>query len=140
MDRVIKKYCNQVGRLLRCLPETRKAILHGLNEELQELPPVHTSSIQALEAHYGSILQTADELQDSVPLEEQARHLKTQRFKLAITGTLCAVLAAVTLYVGIQFGPTFMVLKKLADYNNVSIPYYLEVAPLYYTTTIEVWP
>lgn len=140
MDRVIKKYCNQVGRLLRCLPETRKAILHGLNEELQELPPVRTSSIQALEAHYGSILQTADELQDSVPLEEQARHLKTQRFKLAITGTLCAVLAILMLFCGLHFGPTLITLQRIADFANVSVTQYLDGQPVGIYYIIEEEP
>lgn len=71
MNSVVNQYCTQVGRKLHCTPRTRQQILKGLAENLAELPAEARETLNALERNYGSVVQTAIELQETVAPEEQ---------------------------------------------------------------------
>lgn len=95
MKCVINQYCSRVGRLLCCLPQTRKEVLKGLREELEELPGAGSMNLETLEEYYGTVAQIADELQYTIPLEEQ-RVAQTRKKYLHYTAVLVLVAMVVT--------------------------------------------
>lgn len=109
---IIAQFCNQVGKELRCFPATKRTLLQGLEEELNELPNEATVSLVALESRMGDASQVAKELQSSVLLEEERRAVRGKRRKtILIVGgllgvTLVIFLLAVLLYIN---GPFYIV-------------------------------
>lgn len=90
--KIIARYCKEVGRLLICLPETRQALLKGLQTELKELPLEYTESHDKLEAHYGKLPQTVLDLQEAVSAGERAIALKQQHRRYLLIGIIAAAL------------------------------------------------
>lgn len=84
--KAIDRYCRTVGKQLICLPETRQELIGGLCQELLELPPEQSESIDKLKTHYGKTSQTAVELQEAVSPGEREIALKRQRRKYLILG------------------------------------------------------
>lgn len=70
---VVNLFCKKVGKRLRCMPNTKQALLQGLIDELSERPHPDTSSIAAIESNIGTIDQVAEALQATVPPEEMQR-------------------------------------------------------------------
>ena len=100
MDRVVRQYCAQVGRHLQCMPKTKKILLAGLREELEQLPEECRSSLSRLEENYRSTIHTAIELQEAVKPEEQCRYTKVR--KTALCSVLVVLIATVILSLGLS--------------------------------------
>lgn len=109
---IIAQFCKQVGKELLCFPATKRALLYGLEEELNELPDEATVSLAALESRMGDASQVAKELQSSVSPEEERRAVRGKRWKtiLMIGGilgvTFIVLLSAILLFLN---GPFYVV-------------------------------
>lgn len=119
-NRIAKKYCRRVGRRLECLPETKRALLRGLMDEIADLPEEDRVSILGIEAKLGRIPDVAAELQCSVASKDYfaAVYCRRQRERLV---------AGIALVLGIVMCIGAVVYAKIM----------WEHAPLYVIETIE---
>ena len=86
---VVKLFCKKVGKRLRCMPNTKQALLQGLIDELSERPHPDTSSIAAIESNIGTIDQVAEALQATVPPEEMQRiAIRNRQRTILIVGAI----------------------------------------------------
>lgn len=86
---VVKLFCKKVGKRLRCMPDTKQALLQGLIDELSERPHPDTSSIAAIESNIGTIDQVAEALQATVPPEEMQRvAIRNRQRTILIAGAI----------------------------------------------------
>lgn len=86
---VVNLFCKKVGKRLRCMPNTKQALLQGLIDELSERPHPDTSSIAAIESNIGTIDQVAEALQATVPPEEMQRiAIRNRQRTILIVGAI----------------------------------------------------
>lgn len=86
---VVNLFCKKVGKRLRCMPNTKQALLQGLIDELSERPHPDTSSIAAIESNIGTIDQVAEALQATVPPEEMQRvAIRNRQRTILIAGAI----------------------------------------------------
>lgn len=75
----VNQFCKQVGAKLQCSHATKKALLDGLLNELQELPSTDTISVASIEARIGTVGQVAAELQSTISPDEIQRATKRKQ-------------------------------------------------------------
>lgn len=86
---VVKLFCKKVGKRLRCMPNTKQALLQGLIDELSERPHPDTASIAAIESNIGTVDQVAEALQATVPPEEMQRvAIRNRQRTILIVGAI----------------------------------------------------
>ncbi len=86
---VVKLFCKKVGKRLRCMPNTKQALLQGLIDELSERPHPDTASIAAIESNIGTVDQVAEALQATVPPEEMPRvAIRNRQRTILIVGAI----------------------------------------------------
>lgn len=86
---VVNLFCKKVGKRLRCMPNTKQALLQGLIDELSERPHPDTSSIAAIESNIGTVDQVAEALQATVPPEEMQRiAIRNRQRTILIAGAI----------------------------------------------------
>lgn len=82
--KTVTQFCEQVRKELRCSSTTQHTLLKGLEEELSELPEETKNTLSNLEAKVGKPSQIAEELQCSVPVDEEIQAIRAKRRKKAL--------------------------------------------------------
>ena len=108
MKRIVHVYCQQVGKHLVCLPQTRRVLLEGLERELMDLPEGLRSSWQKLEDSYGTVLQVAAELQEYVTASEAAAFVNRQRYQKWVLIATLLLTALLFFGVGLVIGGMYL--------------------------------
>ena len=114
-EKIITEYCRQVKKRLICKKETKEKLLMGLKDSLEDIADPSIHAVKDLEAIFGSITQTAEELQNAVTLEEkETEYHRQQRLRILKWILIGAVLGLSILlfYMGTQYfinGPYYVV-------------------------------
>ena len=102
MNRAARTYLRRVSRLMCCSGEEKRSRLQGLRESILEASaagqPFETPDQVA--AHFGAPEAMAEELLESLPLEEE---LFRQTRRLALLRTVVACLAVILICSGLAF-------------------------------------
>ena len=141
MDRVVRQYCAQVGRHLQCMPKTKKFLLAGLREELEQLPGERRSSLSRLEENYRSTIHTAIELQEAVKPEEQkmASRRKMRRTSLGVTAAILIV--AVSTVLACKFSNLYWELREKVAPVPVMVEYEIyDDTESIYRYSVDLYP
>ena len=141
MDRIVRQYCAQVGKHLQCMPQTKKFLLAGLQEELEQLPEECRSSLSALETNYRSVIHTAIELQEAVKPEEQkmASRRKMRRTSLGVTAAILIV--AVSAVLACKFSNLYWELREKVAPVPVMVEYEIyDDAESTYRYSVDLYP
>ena len=114
-EKIIAEYCWQVKKRLICKKETKEKLLRGLKDSLEDIADPSIHAVKDLEVIFGSVAQTAEDLQNAISIEEKEfEYHRQQRLRILkwvlIGAVLC--LSILLFYIGTQYfinGPYYVV-------------------------------
>lgn len=115
--KAVTQFCSQVGKELQCSSATKRTLLKGLEEELSELPDEDKISLSNLKAKIGNPSQIAEELQNSIPTDEEkhVQRINHKRKILFIGGILGLSLILLLLAILVFCNGPFYVVETIQE-------------------------